>query len=91
MGRLRIKKKTAVLPFRQTVAFRFIMVAAAGILFLIAVFQLIRGFQTGNTVLLAVAGAVTIGAAVMAFLNLGRMRHAKIPKSAQQRMKRARR
>lgn len=91
MGRLKIKKKGTVLPFRDTVAFRFLMVAVSGIFFLISVFQLIRGIQSGNTTLLVIAIALTVGTAALTLFNLGQMRQAKIPKSAQQRMKRARR
>ena len=91
MGRLKIKKKQAVLPFRETVAFRFIMVAIAAILFLIAAFQVIRAIQTDNTTLLVIAIAMTISTAALALFNMSRMSGAKVPKSAQQRMKRARR
>ncbi len=91
MGRLKIKKKNAVLPFRETVAFRFIMVGIAVILFLISMFQLIRAIQTDNTTLLTIAIVMTIGTTGLALFNVSRMTRAKVPKSAQQRMKRARR
>lgn len=91
MGRLKIKKKHAVLPFRETVAFRFLMVAAAAVLFLIAVFQLIRAFESGNRTLLVISIVLTVGTAALALFNLSQMSRAKVPKSAQQRLKRARR
>jgi hypothetical protein len=91
MGRLKIKKKNVVLPFRETVAFRFLMVGISVIFFLISVFQLIRGIQSGNTTLLVIAIALTVGTGALTLFNLSQISKARIPKSAQQRMKRARR
>jgi hypothetical protein len=91
MGRLKIKKKEAVLPFRETVAFRFIIVAISAVLFLIASVQVFRAIRDGNTTLLVIAGLMIVGTAALALFNLSQMSRAKVPKSAQQRMKRARR
>jgi hypothetical protein len=91
MGRLKIKKKNVVLPFRETVAFRFLMVGISVIFFLISVFQLIRGILSGNTTLLVIAIALTVGTGALTLFNLSQISKARIPKSAQQRMKRARR
>ena len=91
MGRRRIKKKEAVLAFRETVAFRFILVAISFVLFLIAAFQIYSAAVNANTTLLIVAIVFTIGTAALILFNLSQMSRAKVPKSAQQRMKRARR
>lgn len=91
MGRLKIKKKDTVLPFRETVAYRFLMVAGSAILFLISLFQLIRNIGSESTTLLVITIALTLGTAALTLFHLGRISHAKVPRSAQQRMKRARR
>jgi sensor histidine kinase YesM len=91
MGRIKIKKKDSVLPFRETVAFRFILVAISGLFFMIALVQLIRSIQTGNTTLLVISIILTVGTFALTLFNMGQISQAKIPKSAQQRMKRSRR
>ncbi len=91
MGRLKIKKKDTVLPFRETVAYRFLMVAGSAILFLISLVQLIRGIRSESTTLLVVTIALTVGTAALTLFHLGQISKAKVPKSAQERMKRARR
>jgi len=91
MGRLKIKKKEGVLPFRETVAFRFLMVALSAVLFLIAAFQLPRAIRDSNTTLLVLSIVLTLGAGALALFHLSRLTAAKIPKSARDRMKRARR
>jgi len=91
MGRPKIKKKEAVLPFRETVAFRFILVAISGIFFLIAASQIVSSIRDGNSNLLIIAIVLTVGTGGLTLFNLTQMSRAKVPKSAQQRMKRARR
>ena len=88
MGRRRIKKKEAVLPFRQTVAYRFIIVAAMLIVFLYGVIRAITALGTADTTGLIIAIALTVGSAVGAFYNLDKMRYARIPKKTPMRMKR---
>jgi hypothetical protein len=91
MGRLRIKKKEAVLPFRETVAFRFILVAISFVFFMIAASQIIRGAMNGNSRLLIISIVLGIGTAGLTLFNLSQMSRAKVPRSAQKRLKRARR
>ena len=86
MGRKRIKKKNAVLPFRETVAYRFIMAGTALVLFLIASIQAIRSI--GNTPAVVVFGLVAAAAATLAIYNTKQMSSAKVPRSTIQRMKR---
>ena len=87
MGRMRIKKKEAVIPFRKTVAFRMILIGACLFVFLIALYVLIGAVSTSTTVAIA-AGAVAAAAAMALFFNLDRLREAKIPKRTLSRMKR---
>jgi uncharacterized membrane protein len=88
MGRIRIKKKNQVLPFRQTVAYRFIIVALAAVLFLIALYQVFSAFSSGSTPGLIVAGLAAAAAAFLGLHNFARMQTAKIPKETLQKMRR---
>ena len=88
MGRLRIKKKEAVLPFRQTVAYRFIIIAVLLIAFLYGGIRAITALQSADTTGMIIAIALAVGSAVGAFYNLEKMRHARIPKKTAMRMKR---
>lgn len=89
MGRMRIKKKDAVLPFRETVAYRFTMVAAALILFLVASIQALRSIGQ-NTATAVVFGLIAAATAAFAIYNLKQMSGAKVPRHTIQRMKRHR-
>jgi amino acid transporter len=88
MGRIRIKKKDRVLPFRRTVAYRFIIVAVAALLFAIAVFQVVTALMSGNTPILVIASLAAAGAAFLGLHSFSRMQTAKIPRQTLQRMKR---
>src|SRR4030095_11176265 len=62
MGRMRIKKKEAVLPFRETMAYRMILGGASLLVFFSALYILVGAFST-NTRLAIAAGAVGVAAA----------------------------
>ena len=87
MGRMRIKKKEAVIPFRETIAFRMILLTGSVIFFLVALYVLARAFRTSLTLTIA-SGAAVVAAAIAVFYNLDHMRDAKIPKHTMNRMKR---
>jgi len=88
MGRMRIKKKDAVIPFRQTLAYRLLLAMASVMIFMTTVFFLIAYARSGYTVgiVASVAGAVMSATAV--FYNIGEVRNAKVPAAT---LKRARR
>jgi hypothetical protein len=88
MGKLRIKKKEAVLPFRQTVAYRFMILAVAFVVFLIAAYQMVSSLLVGDTNTFIVAAVLAVATAVTAYFNLERMKEAKVPKKTLQRMRR---
>src|SRR5262245_39702372 len=69
MGRMRIKKKEAVLPFRETVAFRMIVLTGSVIVFLVALYILVGAFRT-SLPLAITSGAAAVGAAIAIFYNL---------------------
>ena len=60
MGRMRIKKKEAVIPFRETMAYRMMFAAGSLIIFIVAIYNLVGAVSTNIT--LAIAFGV-IGAA----------------------------
>jgi hypothetical protein len=87
MGRMRIKKKEAVIPFRETLAFRMILLSASVIVFIVALYFLAGAIRT-SIPMAVVSGVVGIGAAFAVFYNLDHLRDAKIPKQTLSRMKR---
>jgi hypothetical protein len=87
MGRMRIKKKEAVLPFRETMAYRMIIAGGSLLVFMIALYILVGAVATNMTLAIA-AGVVGAAAAFGIFYNLDRLREAKIPKRTLNRMKR---
>jgi uncharacterized membrane protein (GlpM family) len=87
MGRMRIKKKEAVLPFRDTIAFRMIVLTASIIIFMIALYYLVGALRTSLPMAIT-SGVAVVGAAISIFYNLDHMRDAKIPKHTMNRMKR---
>jgi hypothetical protein len=87
MGRMRIKKKETVLPFRETLAYRMILIGASIIAFVIALYLLVSAISTNMTMAIA-SGVVGLAAALSLFYNLDRLREAKVPKRTLNRMKR---
>jgi hypothetical protein len=87
MGRMRIKKKEAVIPFRETVAFRLIIVGGWLVFFIIALYTLAGAFRT-STPLAIISGIASVAAAYGIIYNLDHMRDAKVPKNTLNRMKR---
>jgi uncharacterized membrane protein (GlpM family) len=87
MGRMRIKKKETVIPFRETLAYRMILIGASLIVFVIALYLLVSAISTNMTMAIA-SGVVGLAAALSLFYNLDRLREAKVPKRTLNRMKR---
>jgi hypothetical protein len=87
MGRMRIKKKDAVIPFRETLAYRMILAGASLIVFVVALYILVGSLSTNMTAAIA-SGAIGVAAAFGIFYNLDHLREAKVPKRTLNRMKR---
>ena len=87
MGRLRIKKKEAVLPLRDTLAFRMILLSGSVVVFIVALYILVGAVRSSMTSAIA-SGVVSAAAAFAIFYNLDHLRDAKIPKQTLNRMKR---
>ena len=88
MGRLKIKKKDAVLPFRETMAYRLMLATGSLVLLLGTLFFLARYLRSGNTTGLIISIAASVMAITSLFYNLGEVRNAKVPASALKRAKR---
>ena len=88
MGRLRIKRKDAVIPFRKTMAYRLLLATGSLVLLLFAVYFVVHYVQAGNNtgILVSVLGSVM--AVTSLFYNLSEVRNARVPAST---LKRARR
>ena len=84
---MRIKKKEAVIPFRETLAFRMIIVAGWVVVFFVALYILAGAYRT-NIVLAIVSGVASVAAAYGIIYNLDHLRDAKVPKQTLNRMKR---
>ena len=88
MGRLKIKKKEAVIPFRETLAYRFLLLTASIGVFLFALYVFIGALRDGLTVPLVSSAAAGLAAAFGIFYNLDHLRDAKIPQRTLKKMKR---
>jgi fatty acid desaturase len=87
MGRMRIKKKDTVIPFRETMAYRMILAGAYLVAFVIALFVLVGAIST-NLIVAVACGIVGVAAAFGVFYNLDHLREARVPKRTLNRMKR---
>ena len=85
---MRIKKKDAVLPFRETMAYRLLLATGSLVLLLGTLYFLVRYMQSGNTTGLIISIATGVMAVTSLFYNLGEVRNAKVPSSALKRAKR---
>ena len=88
MGRLRIKKKEVVIPFRDTLAYRMLLATASVLLFLVTIYFLMRYASSGNNVGLIASGVSAVMAGTAVFYNLGQLRNARVPASTLKRAKR---
>jgi hypothetical protein len=88
MGRMKIKKKEAVIPFRETIAYRMILLTVSFALFVFTLYQMVVYYRAGDTLKFSLAGLFSAMAGVSVYFNLDQMRLAKIPPRTLQRMKR---
>lgn len=87
MGRLRIKKKDAVIPFRQTLAYRTIMLMASIFLFLFSLYVMYGALASNTTVSFIIGAVLGVGSAFMIFSNLRHLKDARIPSRTLKKMK----
>jgi hypothetical protein len=88
MGRMKIKKKEAVIPFRDTIAYRMILLTVSLALFIFSLYEMFVWYRASDTVKFSLSGLLSAMAGVAVYFNLDQMRVAKIPPRTLQRMKR---
>lgn len=89
MGRMKIKKRDTVIPLRETLAYRMMLLAASIVAFGFAGYQLITSFRSeSGTVGLVIAGVVGACAMYGIVFNADRLKTARIPARAAKRMAR---
>jgi F0F1-type ATP synthase assembly protein I len=88
MGRFRIKKKEEVIPFRQTMAYRMIMLTLSILLFLYLLYEMVVAWSVNNTLAFLIAGVPACVAAFAIFYNLDHLKTARIPARTLKRIKR---
>jgi polyferredoxin len=79
MGRMRIKKKAEVKPFRQTMAYRLLLVLASFLIFLYTIYEMVSAYRVNNTIAFIIAAVAGVLASIGIFFNLDRARYIPIP------------
>jgi hypothetical protein len=88
MGRMRIKKKDVVTPFRETVAYRMMLLTLSILLCVYTIYETTVALAENNTLAFIIAAILAVGAAMVVFFNLERLSKARIPQRTLKRMKR---
>lgn len=89
MGRLKIKKKDTVLPFRQTFVYRMLLLALSILFFVFTLYEMTMAWSVNNTLAFIIAAMTAICASFLIFYNLDRLKLAKVPESTLKRIKRS--
>ena len=79
MGRMRIKKKAVLTPFRATMAYRLMLVFAFILSFLFTIYEMVTALQAKNTVAFVIVLVAGVLSAIGLFYNLERARHIPMP------------
>jgi hypothetical protein len=88
MGRMKIKNKNFVEPFRETLAYRMMLLTGWILVFIFATYQFITAVRADSTVGLIIAGALSAGSIFGVIYNANRLMAAKIPASTEKRLHR---
>jgi hypothetical protein len=84
MGRMRIKKKGDVKPFRDTMAYRLLIVLVSILIVLFSMFEMFAQYSVNNTAFI-VAMVAGIIFTVILFYNLEQARHIPMPERKRHR------
>jgi nitrate reductase gamma subunit len=79
MGRMRIKKKSELKPFRQTMAYRLLLVFGCFLIFLYTIYELVAAYRVNNTIAFIIAAVAGVLASIGIFYNLDRARYIPLP------------
>jgi len=88
MGRLKIKKKDTVVPFRETMAYRMLLLTVSILLFVWTLYEMMVAYLQNNTLAFIIALVMGVLAGIAVFYNLDNLKKAKIPASTAKRLKR---
>ena len=86
MGRLRIKKKEVLIPFRETLAYRLMLITAMVIASMIGAYVM----STSAPLSAPFISAIAVSSASLAglFYHLGRLKYARVSQDAMKRIRR---
>jgi archaellum biogenesis protein FlaJ (TadC family) len=79
MGRMRIKKKSAVQPFRETLVYRLLLAVASFMFFVFSIYEMVSALRVSNTIAFIISGIAGVLASIGIFYNLGRARDIGLP------------
>jgi polyferredoxin len=88
VGRIKIKKKDVPLPFRQTMAYRLLLLALSILFFVYTLYEMTVSLMANNTLAFIIAVLIGVVATFAIFHNLDHLRDAKVPANTLKRMKR---
>ena len=88
VGKLKIKKKDVVVPFRQTLAYRFTLIIGSIGLFFLALWNLFRSFEANDTLTLISGALLTAAGGYLVFYNFDQLRTVKISTQTLRKMRR---
>jgi len=88
MGRLQINKKGAVVSFRQTMAYRMLLLTLSILFFIYTLYEMVVSLAANNTLAFIMSAVVGVAAAFAVFYNLDHLKSAKVPPQTLKRMKR---
>jgi hypothetical protein len=79
MGRMKIKKKEAVLPFRQTLAYRMLLLTVLILAFVYTLYEMVVTLMVKNTLAFIIAAVSGVLVSIAIFYNLDKLKSAKVP------------
>jgi len=85
MGRMRIKKKADVKPFRSTLAYRLILALGSFLVFVFTIYEMVTALTAQNTVAFVIALVAGVASAICIFYNLDRARYIPLPQRSRHR------
>jgi len=85
---MKIKKKDVTVPFRQTLAYRMLLLTTSILVFVYTLYEMTVALAANNTLAFIIAALIGVAVAIAVFYNLDHLRDAKLPAHTVKRMKR---
>ena len=83
-----MKKKAAVIPFPQTLAFRLMLLTLSVLVFFFSIYRAFSSFRGDNTTAMTIFVGLTLASGYAVFYNIEHVKDARISPVAMKRMKR---